>query len=232
MSKIARFTQKIFGINAGTDQIAQIGSLNAGTPVYSTNPATLQALSNYLAGWFSVVIGSNSPAIEDDNALNYVMTSQLAYLTQAGIAEWDSGTTYYIGSFASDGVGGFYVSLTDNNLNNALTSTSNWRWVTAGANNVSINPSVSSPYTLTSADSGKTFLVNSANAAMTFTLPAAILNFTFFVKDSGGSASTNNITIARHASESIEGLAANYLGTVDYGVWKFSCDGTNYWIED
>lgn len=131
MSRLARFTQKLFGSTAGTDQIAEYGSLAAGSPQrYSgatITPAIVQALGNYLQGWNAAVVGLKSPAIEDMNALCYLFGYQLAYNMQAGIPEWDAGTTYYIGSIAQDGAGNIYSSKTDNNLNNALSSSANWQ---------------------------------------------------------------------------------------------------------
>lgn len=125
MSKISRVTAKLFGSGAGLDQIAQFGSLAAGSANFTTNPATIQALSEWLDGWFSAVIGGNSPAIEDMNAFCYVMAYQICYAFQEGVAEWDSGTTYYIGSVVNSS-GRLYVSITDTNLNNAVTDTANW----------------------------------------------------------------------------------------------------------
>ena len=129
MSKLARATQLIFGSNASSAQIAEFGSLAAGTPTtYSgttATPALIQALSNYLTGWFGAVIGSNSPAIEDMNALFFLITFQLAYSFQAGIPEWDASTTYYIGSLVNSS-GTIYVSLQNTNLNNAVTNGAYW----------------------------------------------------------------------------------------------------------
>lgn len=126
MAKIVRKTQKIFGSNAGLNQIAQFGSLAAAAPTFTTDPDTIQALANYLEGWFSGIIGSNSPAIEDMNALFYLMAYQIAYGMQSGVPEYDASTTYYIGSIVNNGLGKLYVSTTDNNINNPLTSVSNW----------------------------------------------------------------------------------------------------------
>lgn len=125
MAKITRKTALIFGISAGINQIAEFGSLAAGTPVFTTDPAVIQSLSNYLGGWFNAVVGGNSPAIEDMNALCYLFAYQIAYGMQAGIPEWDAGTTYYINSLVQSG-GVIYMSRTDTNLNNAVTSAANW----------------------------------------------------------------------------------------------------------
>lgn len=126
MSKIARKVMKIFGSSAGPTQIGVYGSLAAAAPAYSTDPAVIQSLSNYLGGWFSAIIGNNSPAIEDMNALFYLMAYQLAYGFQAGVAEWDASTTYYVGSIANDGNGALYVSTFNGNINNAVTDNSKW----------------------------------------------------------------------------------------------------------
>ena len=98
MAKITRAAQKIFGSTASSGQIRQFGSFAAGAPVTTTNPVTIQALSNFLAGWNAAVVGLNSPTIEDMNALFYLYAYQLAYLFQSGIPEWDADTSYYIGS--------------------------------------------------------------------------------------------------------------------------------------
>lgn len=227
MAKILRKVAKIFGSSAGANQIAEFGSLAASAPAYSTDPAVIQSLSNWLVGWFDAVIGANSPAIEDMNAFCYVMAYQIAYLMQAGVAEWDATTTYYIGSMVNSS-GSIYTSLIDNNLNNPVTDTT--KWSSLITNVATINPSTQSPYTLTTADNGKTFLVQSSNAVMQFNLPTAASNFSFLVKDRDGNFLTNNCTIHRHGSESIEGLAADYVMAASWGEWGLICDGTNWFF--
>lgn len=226
--------------------MAEFGSYAASSPAtYSGStitPAIVQTLANYLSGWFGAVVGSNSPAIEDMNAICYLYAYQLSYLFQLGIPEWDSGTAYYAGSICQDGNGNVYVSLTNANLNNALSSTTNWRPYTKQNNLVAVNPltgTYASPYTMSSADAGKCFLVNSANGTMTFTLPAPAsmpIGFNFVIKDAGFTApynsgfNYNNCTLARHASENIENVAANYVMQANGGEWEISTDNTNWWI--
>ncbi len=106
---------------APTGNVAQPGSTKAGSTVYSGDPATLQGLAAWAAGLPSQLIdtsgGVNSQVLEELNGILYVLTYQLAYLKQAGIAEWDASVTYYIGSWVN--VAGVpYLSKTDNNLNN------------------------------------------------------------------------------------------------------------------
>lgn len=130
MGKTTRATQKLFGSTAGSNQMAEFGSFAAGVPArYSgttITPAIIQSLSNYLEGWLGAVDGFYSPTVEDMNAICFLYSYQIFYILEMGIAEWDAGTTYYTGSIVNSG-GTIYVSKTDDNTNNALTSTANWR---------------------------------------------------------------------------------------------------------
>lgn len=136
MSKIVRKYMKIFGQNAGTNERGVIGSLAAGSPAYTTDPETMQTLSNYLDGWNAMIIGGNSPANQDLSSLFNLITYQLSYLMQSGMAEWHAATIYFKGSFASDGLGNVYYSLTDNNVNQALSVTTQWKLYSTDATGV------------------------------------------------------------------------------------------------
>lgn len=129
MSRLSRFTQKIFGSSAGANEIAQFGSLEAGSPAFTTNVGVIQALSQYLSGWFGATSG-NSPAIEDMNALFYLITYQLAYLMQSGVPEWDAGTTYFTGNIVNYN-GDLYSSIVDDNDNNVPTDVAAWKSLSA-----------------------------------------------------------------------------------------------------
>lgn len=69
-----------------------------------------------------------------------------------------------------------------------------------------------------------------ASGAITVTLPAPTAGRVLTIKDISGNATTNNITIARHASETIEGLASSYVIQVSYENVIISSDGANWWI--
>ena len=130
MAKIARKTSKLFASTAGGSDIGVFGSLAAGSPAYSTDPAVIQSLSNFLTGWAAETIATRRPAYQDFNALDFLTFYQLGYLFQAGIPEWDAGTNYFTGSICTAvGTGILYRSLTDNNLNNAVTDASKWETV-------------------------------------------------------------------------------------------------------
>ena len=109
MAKITRALQKIFGQDATVNQRGKIGSLSAGSPEYTTDVEEMQSLTQYLNGLYDVVDGDFSPSMQDINALYYLITYQIAYLMQQGIAEWNSETPYFDGSLVNYG-GKIYVS--------------------------------------------------------------------------------------------------------------------------
>ena len=100
MPKITRATQQIFGENAPSTQITAFGTAKTTSPVYTTNPAELQTAASLL-GWDAAIEEDKAPFEEDTNGLCYLITRQLAYLYQQGIAEWDANTTYYENSQCS-----------------------------------------------------------------------------------------------------------------------------------
>jgi hypothetical protein len=124
---IPRTTQKIFGNSlTTTNNVAVWGSLAAGSPAYSGDPATIQSLSQFEQGLNGAVIGNRSPAIQDLNGLFYLITAQIAYMLQNGVPEWDTGTTYYTNQFCRVGTV-LFVSLTNSNTgHNPTTDTNNW----------------------------------------------------------------------------------------------------------
>lgn len=224
MAKLTRYTQLVFGSSAGLNQLAKFGSLAASSPVrYSgstVTPSNVQALSNYLTGWFGAVIGTNSPAIEDLNALCYLFAYQLTYLFQAGIPEYDSSTIYYKGSLVQS-AGVIYVSLTDSNTGNALTSTSNWAFKDGG---------VAASSTITVSIYAGGYLVDTSGGNVTANLPAASgatgAMVSFKNKTFGGS---NHIAITPNGTDNIEG--ANAAFNVDAGEFvKLFCDGTAWFL--
>lgn len=220
MAKITRAAQKLFASLASTDEVAQYGSLAAGAPLRyngsTATPALIQQLSNFLSGWKSAVIGGNSPAIEDRNALDFLFSRQIAYVLQSGVAEWDAETTYYIGSFASDGAGTLYYSLTDDNLNNALSVAANWRrFSSAGAvQSLSADGNVN-------ANSSLVRLTNNAIA----TMPSAATN-------TGAVYTLKNVGVGAPSVIFSGGQNADGLTTLSlpdqYQFYRLQSNGTNY----
>lgn len=126
MARINRVTQKIFAGAASNNGVFGSGQLGLNT--VSNDLAVLQAGAAWPLGWNSAIEGASKfPILEEFQALNYINTTQLSYLFQQGIPEWDAGTTYYANSICT-GAGNLkvYASLTNGNLNNAVTDATNW----------------------------------------------------------------------------------------------------------
>ncbi len=89
---------------------------------------------------------------------------------------------------------------------------------------------VSGDITIDSDDS--VLAVSTSGAARNITLPAASLGRAFLIKKTTTDA--NKITLVRAASESIEGVAANYdlLGSTfsNRPSWEVWCDGTDWFV--
>lgn len=128
MPRLPTASQKIFaGALAASGNIAQPGSTALGSPVYSIDPVTIQALAAYLNGFSAQIVnGTASPVLQEFNALLRLITQQIAYIFENGIGIWTATTTYYNGSFVQDGTGGIYKSKIEDNLNNLLSDTNSW----------------------------------------------------------------------------------------------------------
>lgn len=217
MSKLSRKNQLLFGSLAGAGQIGKFGSLAAGSPDTTTDPELVQSLSNYLTGWFGAVVGSNSPAIEDMNALCFLYAYQLCYLFQSGIPEWNSQTTYYIGSLVnSNGV--IYTSIVDDNLNNALSDTT--KWVPRGSNVATVSASGSMD------ENVDILKVNTAGGAITITLPAlaSTIGKHKYIKNTGAYP----VVVQGNSSDQIDGSNLFYGMTSQYDSIHLFNDGTQW----
>lgn len=96
MAQLTRVQQKIFGSTGTVTQFAQIGSLAAGAVLKTKDIATIQALGQYDSGLYAITnSASEPPRIQDINSLYYLATTQLAYMFQTGIPEWETNTEYY-----------------------------------------------------------------------------------------------------------------------------------------
>lgn len=136
MTEYIRITPKLFGGSAsssGTDpEIAQFGSGLAGTYTGTTDVNTIQSLPAWQNGFIDCVTPSEQfPPLPEMTGFGKVLSYLICYNMQHGVPEWDSGTTYYSGCWCSSN-GNLYVSLQDENLNNAVTNSVYWEKFTGG----------------------------------------------------------------------------------------------------
>lgn len=159
MAKLTRVFQKIFGVNS--PNTGQFGSAQLGTKELTSDPAEIQALAAWTDGWTGAVISPQAlPTYEEDQGIHLVETYQLAYLFQEGIPEWDSLTTYFQNSVVKlAGTYEIYGSLTNNNIGNALTDTTNWTFLQNLQRDISISMG------LESSPSGRRLAMNGTTIA-------------------------------------------------------------------
>jgi hypothetical protein len=126
MANLTRKNQKVFAENAVNN--GQFGSLQDTTKVLTQDLDVLQANSAYELGWNNATIsGEKLPALEEFQSLNYINTSQIAYLLNKGIPEWVADAEYYIGDIQREVAGTkIYRSITNNNIGNILTNITHW----------------------------------------------------------------------------------------------------------
>lgn len=218
MAKLSRFTQLIFGSSAGANRISKFGSLAAGTPTtYSGStitPDNVQALSNYLQGWDGAILGSGNPALQDMNAVQWLTTRQLAYLFQSGVAEYDSGTTYYTGSICQVS-GTLYVSLQDNNTGNTPGSSPTYWSNYALAQRTA--PTVQK-FTSTGTTSGYLFTVTSANATVGAVYTNNGHSFTVLGTIAGGTQLYTSGTLAPTATGTLTKSSGTGDATITFSL--------------
>ena len=207
---------KVFGggASAAVKGIAQFGSKQTGTPDYSTNIATIQALAAWLQGWAGAVVQGQVPPLEELNAAFLEPSYQIASLFECGIPDWNSGITYSQYSFCQlNGV--VYISQTNANLNNnPASSPTNWNVLPQGS--YYGGTATGFPYTLT---------VSNLPANLN---PASLPVGTLLTFNTGGFSGAAEITIAINSGTAtqVEGINADFLQIAqDISViW----DGTNW----
>ena len=221
-SKVSRKNEIVFaGAVAPTNVVAQFGSLKAGSPNFSADLDVIQALTAWANGFTDEMIAGYAPAIEDFNAIFSVISQQLAYIMQAGIPEYDAGTTYYIGSICSSS-GVLYISLVDSNLGNALTDTT--KWVSFYSRKIT---TINSSYTATAYDWYIRFSGNTPVSAFVYLpTPSAALAGKEIIVKLINNTSTNNLFVAAIGGSTINGNNSLYYAVPSCNAYV--CSGTNW----
>lgn len=161
MIKFTRITGKLFGGNANPaddatsqgPEIGQFGSALAATYVGTSDIATIQALPAWQQGFIGAVTPTNQyPPLPEMTGFGKVLSYQQNYLLQQGLAEWDSGTTYYRNNFCSLD-GNVYISNTNENTgNNPTADRVNWRIFENGGRSHNLFDTVIKDHILSYAD--------------------------------------------------------------------------------
>lgn len=141
MAGISRTTAVLFG-TTGLTPTGGFGA--AANGVLTTEAGSSNTVSNiqtgqsglWAGGWLGAVLGASKfPAIEDMNAVDNVFSTQIAYILERGIPEYDAGTTYNTGDIARDvGLTTLYKSVGDANIGHALNNATYWTFLCDLAN--------------------------------------------------------------------------------------------------
>lgn len=174
MTQLSIKLQKIFA-DLGTSYydsrylITQFGSLKANAPLATNNPTTIQALTAYDSGFYASLINGAPPAIQDMNALCYLITRDLAYLQQVGIPEYDATTVYEYGSFCSYGRGIYMYVAAAGNYGNSPINVAYWMVINNEV--VRVVASLTTGDTILYSDVHVVLYVNANSLTPTITMP-------------------------------------------------------------
>ena len=141
MAKLTRQEQKVFADNVKdpvNQEISVYGSHKAGNSQYAATPNQIQSLANWMDGLRGATTDTVKPPLEDTNAIFFVLTHNVGYVLQQGIPEYSALTEYHENSFCSDS-GNIYVSRTNTNVGNAVTSATHWREFSSGSGGTGTN---------------------------------------------------------------------------------------------
>lgn len=183
-----------------------------------------------------------------------VSDTRLRFVTNASpdtsIGEWFVGTgsmVFYIPSGAGRSLN-FWQAETTKDINLTVGGVSDYR-VTAGLKDVTLSPSTTGTINLTGSQTVKVTTVNVATydllpndyilsitytvtgAVTSLTLPTAqtVAGRTINIKDAGGNAGTNSITVDTEGAQTIDGSATAVING-DYDGLTLYCDGSNWFI--
>ncbi len=96
-----------------------------------------------------------------------------------------------------------------------------------GAGGVATVVTKTTNYNITTSDY---IILCNHSLTMTLTLPAPASGRIFVIKDMSGNAESQPITLARNASEKIEGIAASRLLNTSWGKWTAVSDGVDWFF--
>lgn len=135
-----RFLLKQFAENGDK---GVFGSYQAGNKTVSSDPATLQSLTAWTNGWADAISnGSHLPAMEEFQAVQYLICKAVKELYSEGIPVWMEGETYYKGAICSyidsEGNVALYKNITGNNgVQQPALDIVNWATFSAGGGGAS-----------------------------------------------------------------------------------------------
>jgi len=224
MAKLDRKHQKIFADLGYTGNLGQFGSYASGSPTYTDNVETMQALSAWGSGIGAALVNSAPPALQDMDGIGYLITKQLSYLFQSGIPEYSALTNYTIGSLVNAADGSIYMSQANDNLNQALSVETKWMLLNSGKIRVDANSVITPAYD---------------DYMIIATMPSGTYPVLVFLPTAVSTNKGRMIIVKRETtggniqvqadSGTIDGSATNVLSS-NYVTRRYLSDGTNWLV--
>lgn len=243
-----------YTLTAGTAYVFDIqGKLVAGTnancdgansPFYMFAEAVLTSPSSLVIGTIDGQTGvANGLQIVASTLYAQSATASVPGMVNNGVQTFSGAKTV---SSLFSATNGITVTGATTNANAGLSVTGTSTLGTAAANQTTIGAAsstavhvingglrvttntVTTTYTVDNTTTDCIILVDTSGAAFTITFPAPTNGRILFFKDKTGSFNTNNLTLARHAAEKIDGVAASKLLTTNWGDWMYTSDGTDW----
>lgn len=209
---------KLYSYVAGTT--TPQGTYSNSTGTANANPVVLDS-EGYANVWLDPTLNYKFALYDSTDSL--IWTVDNVSVAATGITEWNANTTYSAGDIVQDasGYGIFYVSLINNNQNNALTDVSSWRMFGGKTRTVSTNTTL--------AISDEFVRSNSTSGNITHTLPAISstpIGKRITIKDVGTGG--NATSVKGSGSDLVEGnnTWSNTLGANEYAT--FHNNGTTW----
>lgn len=218
VSDLSAASQAVVLTGYGINQISFRSRRARGTSSSPTAAQTGDILASYGGlGYGATTFGAlNDGMVRVVASENFTDTSHGTYLTINSTPVTTTGVVENA-RFASTGstIGPQSASTAIHQINGGINGT-----VRTSSSNVTVD-TTTTDYIIFADTSG---------GAFTVTLPTPTAGRILFIKDSTGSFNTNNLTVARHAAEKIEGLAASKLLTTNWGSYQFTSNGTDWFL--
>lgn len=207
----------LYSYAAGTTTPQVTYSNSTGTT--NTNPVVLDS-SGYADVWLDPTLAYKFVLEDSSNNVQFTVDN-VNYLY--GLTTWSANTTYSQGAIVEDssGYGLLYVSLVNNNQNNALTDVSAWRIFDGNVRSISTSSSALVTDNLIRS--------NSTSGNITVTLPACSttpVGKKIVIKDVGSGG--NSTTISGNGSDTIDGNNTYSTSLTQYASAAFTNNGTSW----
>jgi hypothetical protein len=208
---------QLFSYQAGTTTPQVTYSNETGTT--NSNPVVLDAYG-YCDVWLDPTLAYKF-ILEDVNSVVQWTTDNIAY--PIGLTTWSANTTYSQGAIAADssGQGLLYVSLINNNQNQALTSTSAWRMFDGNTRTVSTSSSL--------LVTDNFIRSNSTSGNLTHTLPPCSttpIGKQITIKDVGTGG--NATTVQGSGTDLVDGFNVYATTLTQYNSAPFTNNGSSW----